>query len=117
MTTKQIANRLVKLCRSGEYQKCYQELYSQNIQSIEPDGTTAVGFGPMAKKGKEWNASIQKMNSSSVGDPIVNGNWFSLPMSMNVHFKGAKKAIDFNEICVYQVKDGKIVKEQFFYDE
>jgi hypothetical protein len=36
---------------------------------------------------------------------------------MDVKFKGMPAAIKFEEICVYEVKEGKIVKEQFFYDE
>lgn len=116
MTTKQIANRLVSLCKKGEYQKCYQELYSPEIQSVEADGSSHVGFAALAQKGKEWNARIKTMHKSEIGNPIVSGNHFSLPMSMKVTYKGAPKPVDFNEICVYQVKKGKIVKEQFFYD-
>lgn len=116
MTTQKIANRLVELCKKGKYQQCYQELYSPEIQSVEADGTTAVGFAALAKKGKEWNAGIKQFHSSSIGAPQVNGNWFTLPMSMKLTYKGQKKPTEFKEICVYQVKDSKVVKEQFFYD-
>ena len=116
MTTQEIANRLVELCRKGEFQTCYQELYSPEIQSIEADGTTSKGFAEIAEKGKKWNEGIEAFHSSSVGDPIVAGNFFSLPMSMNMTMKGAPGPTDFHEVCVYQVKDGKVVKEQFFYD-
>ncbi len=34
-------------------------------------------------------------------------------MLMNVQMKGVPIAMD--EICVYTVKDGKIVREDFFY--
>jgi len=116
MTTKQIANRLVSLCKKGEFQQCYQELYSPEIQSVEADGSSHVGFAALAQKGKEWNAGIKKVHKSEIGSPIVSGNHFSLPMNMRITFKGAQKPVNFDEICVYQVKDGKIVKEQFFYD-
>lgn len=117
MTTQEIANRLVELCRAGDFQTCYKELYAPDIQSIEADGKTCNGLEEMAAKGKEWNSSIEEFNSSSIGDPVVCGNYFSLPMSMNLKYKGTPAAVDFHEICVYQVKDGKVVKEQFFYDQ
>ena len=117
MTTQEIANRLVELCRKGEYETCYQELYNPAIVSTENDGSSVTGFDGIAKKGKEWNDSIEEFLGSSVGEPIVAGNFFSLPMSMNVKFKGAPAAVNFEEICVYEVKGGKVIKEQFFYDD
>ncbi len=117
MNTQKIANRLVELCRKGEFEACYQELYNPAIKSIENDGTVVSGFDGIAKKGKDWIDSIEEFLGSTVGEPIIAGNYFSLPMSMDVKFKGTPAAIKFEEICVYEVKEGKIVKEQFFYDE
>ncbi len=117
MNVQEIANRLVELCRQGKYEECYQELYSPEVQSIEMDGSVCNGFGEMKKKGDEWNAGIQEFHGSEIGEPIVSGNFFSLPMSMNITFKGAPAPMNFQEMCVYQVKDGKIIKEQFFYDQ
>jgi len=117
MTTQEIANRLVELCSKGDYSTCYEELYSPEIKSIEADGSVVNGFDGIAQKGKEWNANIEEFLGSGIGEPIVSGNWFSLPMHMTIKRKGAPEAIKFEEICVYQVKDGKIVQEQFFYDQ
>ena len=117
MTVQEIANRLVELCRKGEFQTCYQELYSPKIQSIEADGKTSTGFDEIAAKGKEWNATIKEFHGSTIGDPIVSGNFFSLPMSMNITYEGAPGPALFEEICVYEVADGKVVKEQFFYKQ
>lgn len=116
MTTTEIANKLVAFCRKGEYQNCYQELYSPEIVSIEADGTSVKGFDGIAEKGKKWNEGIKEFHGSSIGDPIVSGNFFSLPMDMTITYQGSDQPIKFEEICVYQVKDGKVVKEQFFYD-
>jgi len=116
MTTQEIANRLVELCSKGDYKTCYEELYSPEIKSIEADGSSVVGFEALAAKGKEWNESIEEFKDSGIGQPVVSGNWFSVPMHMTLRYKGAPEATKFEEICVYQVKDGKIVQEQFFYD-
>jgi len=118
MTVQEIANRLVELCRKGEYQTCYKELYAEDAWSIEPEGAPTPpvqGMEAFAAKGKAWNETIQEFHSSSIGDPIVSGNHFAMPMSMNCTFKGAPGPTNFEELCVYEVQNGKIVKEQFFY--
>jgi len=116
MTTTEVANKLYQYCLQGDYANCYSELYSPDCQSIEADGTTVVGLEAMAEKGKQWNEGIAEFYGSSVGKPIVSGTHFSLAMSLKLKYKGDTEATNFEEICVYQVKDGKVVKEQFFYD-
>lgn len=39
MTTQEIANRLVELCKIGQNDAAMQELYAADIVSIEPAGT------------------------------------------------------------------------------
>ncbi len=47
-------------------------------------------------------------------EPVVGGNHFSVAMGMDVTMKGGER-MQMDEIAVYEVKDGKIVKEQFFF--
>ncbi len=49
-----------------------------------------------------------------VGDPIVAGNQFSCAMSFDATFK-ERGRVSMEEIAVLEVKDGRIVAEQFFY--
>lgn len=119
MTTQEVANKLVEYCRESKTELAYQELYSPNIISIEPAGAQmekAEGMEAVLQKGQIWEGMIQEYHSTTVGDPIVVGNHFSLPMSMEVTYKGALSPSIMEEICVYEVKDGRIVKEQFFYE-
>jgi len=118
MNTQEIANRLVELCRKGEFETCYKELYSPNAWSIEPEGAMGgkiQGLEAMAEKGKQWNESMEEFHGSTIGEPIVSGNHFAITMTMDATFKevGREK---MEEICVYEVQNGKIVKEQFFYN-
>lgn len=119
MTTQTIANRLVELCRAGKAEQAIQELYSPDIISVEPEGMPdriVKGLDGIAEKGKKFQAMIEKVHSSSVSDPIVADNTFSCAMLMNVDMKDVPVPVDMNEICVYTVKDSKIIKEEFFYD-
>lgn len=121
MNTEQIAQRLVELCRQGEYDQAQVELYADDAVSIEPEGLppealgNARGMDAIREKGRKFNERVEAMHGSSVSDPVVAGNWFSISMSLDVTMKGMGR-IDMSEICVYRVRDGKIVHEQFFYD-
>lgn len=119
MTVQEIANRLVTLCNQGKFDEAVKELYSPNIVSIEPPGggfTERIeGLEAYHEKGKQWNSMLEAFHSSEMSEPIVAGQYFTLKMSMDVTFKGGQRDKS-DEICLYQVKDGKIVLEQFFYD-
>jgi len=122
MNTQQVANRLVELCREGKGQQAQDELYSKDAVSVEMEGMEASGMPTVAKgmdaireKGRTFNEGIEAVHGGTVGDPIVMGNWFAITMTMDATFKGRGR-MNMEEICVYQVKDGKIVREQFFYD-
>lgn len=118
MSTEEIANRLVAYCRKGDWEGAHRELYAQNAKSIEPYATPdfekeVTGMNAINAKGKKFNAMVEKMHSLEVSDPLVAGNSiaFVLTMDMTMKEHGRMKS---PELCVYQVKDGKIVLEQFF---
>lgn len=118
MTTQEIATQLADLCRKGEYETIYKELYSPSCISIEPKGAPnelCEGMEAMAAKGKAWNESMEQFHGSAVGDPIVAGNHFCMTMMIDATFK-ERGRVKTEELCVYEVQDGKIVKEQFFYE-
>lgn len=119
MTTEEVANQLVKLCREGKFEECISSLYSPDIVSIEPDGgpweSRVQGLQAIAKKGQQWNEMLEAFHSSEISDPIVAENFFSITMKSNVTLKGTNEPIDMDEVCVYHVENGKVVTEQFFY--
>jgi hypothetical protein len=39
MTTQEVANRLVEMCRGGQMLDAQAELYADGVVSIEPDNT------------------------------------------------------------------------------
>ena len=48
-----------------------------------------------------------------VSEPLVADSSFAVTMNMDVTMKGGQR-MSMNELCIYHVKDGKIVSEQFF---
>lgn len=120
MTTEQVANRFFELSKEGKFDVILNELYSNDCVSIEPDHgveeglTNANGLDEIKLKGQKFNESIEAMHGGYTGEPIIGGTHFSLTMGMDVTMKGRDRE-KMDEICVYEVKEGKIVKEQFFY--
>lgn len=117
MTTQQVANRLVELCRKGQIQQAGEELYADSIVSLEPENApvkSARGKLAVAQKGAQFASMIEERHGGSFSDPIVGGRYFSLSMTLDATFKGMGRMV-MEEICVYEVKDGKIVSEQFFF--
>lgn len=118
MTTQEVANRLVTLCREGKFEQAVQELYAPDIVSVEAEGTpnrVEKGLAAIAEKAARFESKIERINRTTISDPIVAENFFSMAMLMNVRMKGMDTDIDMDEICVYNVRDGKVVKEEFFY--
>lgn len=117
MTTQEIADQLVTFCRQGQYNEAQSQLYSENAVSIEPEGSQwgkVEGAEAIKAKGEQWASMVEEVHGVTVSDPLVAANFFSISMSNDVSFKGMGR-MTMEEICVYEVQDGKIVKEQFFF--
>lgn len=118
MNTQQVAEKLVQLCREGKNIDAVNELYDDNIVSREPKGTPMEHTeGKEAVMGKTtyWYSTVEEIHSAEISDPIVSGNFFTVSMDMDVTYKESGR-MPMQEIAVYEVKDGKIVAEQFFYN-
>ncbi len=118
MTTQQIANRLVELCREGEFEKAQKELFSEDAISIEPEASAGFeketkGLNAILEKGHLWSQMVEETHGGSVSEPLIAGNAFAVDLVMDITMKGKGRS-KMTELCVYQVKDGKIASEQFF---
>ncbi|AUP80308.1 nuclear transport factor 2 family protein [Flavivirga eckloniae] len=117
MTTQQVAEQLVDYCRQGKFAEVVQELYGQNIVSIEPDGAPVKetkGLEAVIAKGQRFNEMVEEVHGMEISDPLVADKFFSCTMKMDLTFKGGPRT-NMDEVCVYAVEDGKIVREEFFF--
>jgi len=118
MTTQEIANRLVAYCRKADWEGAHKELYSKESKSIEPYTTPEFekiteGMEGIKEKGQRFDSMVEKVHSIEVSDPLVAGNSIAFTLAMDITMKG-KGRMKSPELCVYQVKEGKIVSEEFF---
>lgn len=118
MTTKEIADRLVAYCRKADWEGAHKNLYDKNARSVEPYETpefskTTEGMEGIRRKGQQFDSMTEKIHSIEVSDPLVAGNSIAFTLEMDMTMKG-KGRMKSPELCVYQVKDGKIISEEFF---
>jgi hypothetical protein len=119
MTTQEIATTLVKLCSEGKFDQAAEKLYSSDIVSVEPiappgSSRETQGAAAVKAKGEWWNAN-HEVHAVSVGGPLVAGSQFAVTFNIDATFKPEKRRFQMEEVGVYKVADGKIVREEFFY--
>lgn len=118
MTTQEVADRFNELAQTGRWDVILEELYSNDAESIEPEGAVglqnAKGLDAIKEKGKQFGEMVEEMHGGYTSAPQVAGRFFSVAMGMDATMKGMGRTT-MDEIALYEVKDGKIVKEQFFF--
>ncbi|HWB27208.1 MAG TPA: nuclear transport factor 2 family protein [Chitinophagaceae bacterium] len=118
MTTQEIAARLAELCRNGEFETAYKELFSEDACSIEPEAMGGFeketkGLDAMFKKAEQFGQMVEAIHGIEVSEPLVAGNSIALKLTLDSTMKGRERQT-MTEICLYKVKDGKIISEEFF---
>ena len=117
MKIQDIANRLVALCRDAKWEAAQRELYADTAQSIEAEPGPAFpqqtsGLPAIIEKGKKFDAMVEQLHAITVSEPLIADSSFACTMQMDVTMKGQPR-FTMKELCVYDVKDGKIVIERF----
>lgn len=117
-TTREVAARMAELFRENKWAQIQDELYAEDAESIESNGgpglQSVTGIDAIRQKGKEFKDQVEEVHDGWISEPIVAGNFISVAMGMEVTLKGAGR-FRLDEIAVYEVKDGKIIREQFFF--
>ncbi|MBS2017453.1 MAG: nuclear transport factor 2 family protein [Deltaproteobacteria bacterium] len=118
MSTMDIANKYVGLCKEFRFDAAL-ELFSNDAVSVEagaPPGKSAEarGLDAIREKGREWGAS-HEVHSGKVEGPWPNGNRFLVRFTFDVTNKAMGQRMQMDEMGLFTVENGKIVREEFFY--
>src|ERR1700728_1014914 len=119
MDTMEIARKLVELCRQGKNDEALTTLFSPQAASVEafapPGGHQEVqGIEALRGKGKWWREN-HEVHSSTVTGPWPHGNRFVVGFQFDVTNKPSGRRMNLDEVGLYTVENGKIVREEFFY--
>ena len=118
--TAAVAEELVSFCRAGRNIDAINTLYSPDIVSVESMSSEQM---PREQKGIEairqknqWWADNNEVHSAEVDGPFVGEDKFATYYKFDVTFKPTGKRELMEEMALYTVKDGKIAREEFFYN-
>ena len=121
MTTQEVANRYYELASQSKWIEIQDELHDDNVVCQEPEHAALRGVQVMTKGREAVKAKsianremIETIHSQYCSEPTVAGNFFSVALKRDVSFKNRPR-MELEELCVFQVTEGKIVSEQFFY--
>ncbi len=118
MTTQEVAARFNELAQQEKWFEIQDELFAEDVRSIEPptakDLPNAQGKAAVRKKGENLVSQVEAVHKSSTTAPVVAGTFFAVGRELDMTVRGAGRT-QMNEVMLYEVKDGQIVSEQFFY--
>ena len=118
MTTQEVAARFNELAGQEKWFEIQDELFADNVRSVEPPNSPyfryAEGKSPVRKKGEEFVKKIREFHGAYTTQPVIGGNHFAVGRGMDITVEGFGR-IKIDQVMLYEVKDGQIVLEQFFY--
>jgi hypothetical protein len=119
-TLMRIAHAVVEANRSGDLDALLNEHYAPHAVSIEAaDGEgmprAAEGLDAIRAKHAWWNSTMEMHGSEVLGPFFFDPDRFAVRFTMDVTNRETGDRIQGEEIAIYTVADGKIVKEEFFW--
>ncbi len=120
--TRATAEKLVAYCREDNTEAGLNELYHPDAVSVEamamPGAGSAESAGVAAIKGKHdwWNSTFE-VHSANVDGPYLHGDdRFGVIFEIDATNRENGERSAMKEMAIYTVADGKIVREEFYYN-
>ena len=119
MTTIEVGKKLVELCKQGKNAECIETMYADDIVAVEagaPPGQARETRGKQGVLGKsKWFRENNEIHSATVSGPWPHDDRFIVTFRYDLTRKQSGERTTLDEAALYTVKDGKIVREEFFY--
>ena len=120
--TIEIGKRLIEYCKRNENVKAVNELYADEIVTLEAmsgpetpaDEAQPKGIDEIRKKNKQWEDEME-VHEVDIQGPFPLGDRFAIHFKYDATEKKNQKRMKMDEVGIYTVKNGKIIKEEFFY--
>ena len=118
LTTQEVADRYNELAQQEKWFEIQDEFFADNVRSADPPDSPYFGYAEgkaaVRKKGEDFTGRIEAVHSLYTSKPLVSGNHFAVGREKDITVGGHGR-IQIKQIMLYEVKDGQIVLEQFFY--
>jgi ketosteroid isomerase-like protein len=118
MTTQEVATRFNELAQQEKWFDIHEEFFADHVKSIEPPDSPYLGYAEgktaIRKKAEDFVSRVTEVHRVYTTQPLVTGNHFAVGREKDLTVQGHGR-IQIHEIMLYEVKDGQIISEQFFY--
>ncbi|WAC15229.1 ester cyclase [Dyadobacter pollutisoli] len=118
MTTHEVAARFNELAQQEKWFEIQDEFFADHVKSLDPPNSPYFGYAEgkaaVRKKGEDFVKRIEAAHRLYTSEPLVSGNHFAVGREKDLTVQGLGR-IQISQIMLYEVKDGQIVSEQFFY--
>lgn len=120
-TLVKTAQRLVDLCNAGKEAEALDTLYAADAVSVEAvalvgaDSAEAIGVAAIKGKHAWWNGAFEMHATLAEGPYFHGADRFAVRFFAETTNRETGQRSKMQEVGVYTVKDGKIVREEFFY--
>ena len=118
LSIQEIAARFNELAQQEKWFEIQDEFFADNVVSIEPPNSPYFGYAEgkanVRKKGEDFTKRITAVHTVFTSEPLVCGNHFAVGREKDITVEGHGR-ITIKQIMLYEVKDGQIISEQFFY--
>ncbi|MFI4855682.1 MAG: nuclear transport factor 2 family protein [Phycisphaerales bacterium JB065] len=112
----EIGTDVASMLRSGTKDPLIWDKWwdADRITSVEGDGSTWTGRKGLEEKAAGWEAE-NEITSFEVKGPFVGASGFALHFSITIKSKSTGEEMNMDEVAVYTVENGKVVREEFMY--
>lgn len=116
MSTMELADTLVALCRQGRNLEAIETLYADDVVSFEVTEPMRETRGLDNVLGKaRWWQGAHEVHGASVDGPWPHGDRFIVRFQFDVTQKETGHRIQMDEVGLFTVRNGKVAEETFFY--
>ncbi|MDJ0995445.1 MAG: nuclear transport factor 2 family protein [Dinoroseobacter sp.] len=98
-----------------------RDYYSEDCVSVEAapmpgvDSPVSDGLAAIRAKHDWWNNAMEFVSGTVEGPHLHGDDRFALIFKSVMREKASGNEMPMEEVAIYTVKDGKIVREEFFY--
>jgi ketosteroid isomerase-like protein len=111
---REIADRLVALCRAGEFVRAIEELYAPDVAQSENGAPPIVGRGALVQACRGWLESRTLHNAEILSTHVGDAS-FVVEFRYDLTPHATKERLQWCEAAVYRVANGKISDVRFYY--
>ena len=120
MSVMEIGKELVVLCQQEKNLEAIEKFYHPDVVSVEAvamPGMEQTQRGMEAIKQKNtWWMDSNEVHGMEIRGPFPHGDRFVICFKIDVTCKQSGQRQTLEEVGLYTVENGKITKEEFFYN-